>query len=81
MEIISKNKLFNNIEHEKIVFHSGGSLLCFTHFESLLGNDDLSQSIADDFEWMNKFIIKSSWIRDKYLLILADKICCFVYLT
>ncbi len=53
----------------------------FTHFESLLGSDDLSQSIADDFEWMNKFIIKSSWIRDKYLLILADKICCFVYLT
>lgn len=54
---ISKNKSFNNIEYESIAFNSGDGLLCFTHFEYEFNDNDLAQSMAEDFKGMKKLII------------------------
>ena len=56
MKTISKNKLLDYIEHEQIAFQFGDGLLCITH----PGVDYDDQSMADDFEEMKNFIIKSS---------------------
>ena len=62
MKTISKNKLLNYIEHEQIAFQFGDGLLSITNPEENYSDDDFGKSIADDFDKMKEFIIKSNSI-------------------
>lgn len=59
MNIISRKKLLDYIEHEEIAFQFGDGLMNITHPDGDYGDEVFAQSIAYDFEEMKQFIADS----------------------
>ena len=63
MKTISRKKLLDYIEHEEIAFQFGDGLMCITHPDGDYGDDDLTQSMAEDIEEMRNYIADSRSIK------------------
>lgn len=63
MKTISRNILLDYIGHEEIAFQFGDGLMCITRLDGDYGDDDLTQSMAEDILEMRKYIANSRSIN------------------